>query len=340
MRFMSLRLIELILSPVDAPFELKNIINLEDIIEYWEEEIPGQKRKLSFLVSTEKSSVILDQLEKTFSGTTEFRILLYPIEATLPRLKDNSENQDSRASQSQPKRTISSLLPVSREELYNDIEKTITQRWIFHLLIIISAIVASIGILKNNEVIIIGAMVIAPLLGPNVALSFATTLGDLNLGKKAIKLLLISIFLVLGVTIIIGFFFPVHPEFQTLVNRTKVDVSDVILALAAGSAATLSVTSELYSALIGVMVAVALLPPLVSLGLLLGAGFFPMARSAFLLFLTNLIGINLSGVVTFLAQGVRPLTWWEEAKAKKSTNLALIIWILLLIMLLGIICFG
>lgn len=336
---MSLRLIELILSPVDGPFELKNIINLEDIIDYWEEEIPGQKIKLSFLVSTEKSSIILDQLEKTFSGTTEFRILLYPIEATLPRLKDkdNSENQGFSPSQSKPKRTISSLLPLSREELYNDIEKTITQRWIFYFLTIISAIVASIGILKNNEVIIIGAMVIAPLLGPNVALAFATTLGDLNLGKKAIKLLLISILSVLIAATIIGFFFTINPDLQSLAKRTKVDISDVILAIAAGSAATLSVTSELYSALIGVMVAVALLPPLVSLGLLLGSGFFGMAQGAFLLFLTNLIGINLSGVITFFVQGVRPLTWWEEAQAKKSTSLALFIWITLLVILLAII---
>ena len=85
------------------------------------------------------------------------------------------------------------------------------------------------------------------------------------------------------------------------------------------------------------MVAVALLPPLVSLGLLLGAGQWSLALGSLLLFLTNLICINLSGVVTFIFQGIRPLSWRESTKAKKATRLALFLWLMLLMILVVII---
>jgi uncharacterized membrane protein len=116
-----------------------------------------------------------------------------------------------------------------------------------------------------------------------------------------------------------------------------VGLGDVAVGLAAGSAAALSLTTGLLSALIGVMVAVALLPPLVTLGMLLGAGRWQLALGALLLLLVNLICINLAGVVTFLARGIRPLTWWEEKKAKKATRMAISIWTILLLALVAVI---
>jgi uncharacterized membrane protein len=85
------------------------------------------------------------------------------------------------------------------------------------------------------------------------------------------------------------------------------------------------------------MVAVALLPPLVTLGMLMGAGRWDMALGALLLLLVNLICINLAGVVTFLARGIRPLTWWEEKRAKKATKRAIAVWTILLLLLVLVI---
>lgn len=67
------------------------------------------------------------------------------------------------------------------------------------------------------------------------------------------------------------------------------------------------------------MVAVALLPPLVAVGMLAGSGHFLQAMGAFMLFAVNLICVNLAGVVTFIIQGVRPRTWWEAERAKKAS---------------------
>ncbi len=71
------------------------------------------------------------------------------------------------------------------------------------------------------------------------------------------------------------------------------------------------------------MVAVALLPPLVVFGMLLGSGQFALALGALSLFLTNVICINLSGVATFLVQGISPLTWWEKDHAKIASYIAI-----------------
>jgi uncharacterized membrane protein len=88
------------------------------------------------------------------------------------------------------------------------------------------------------------------------------------------------------------------------------------------------------------MVAVALLPPLVTLGMLIGSGYWEMASGALILFLINLICINLAGVVTFLAQGIRPLTWWEADRAKRSTRIAIFLWTALLAVLAVLILFS
>jgi uncharacterized hydrophobic protein (TIGR00341 family) len=201
-------------------------------------------------------------------------------------------------------------------------------------------VVASIGIFRNNVVFIIGAMVIAPMLGPNLALSFATTLGDTNLIRKAFRAIVIGAFTAVLPAFIIGIAFGVDTNIPELIIRTEVSLGDVIVALIAGSAAAISFTSELFSALIGVMVAVALLPPLVTFGMLAGAGNWELALGSLLLFLVNLICVNLAGVLTFLAQGIRPLTWWEAKKAKRAAQKAILIWAILLAALVIMLVFS
>jgi uncharacterized hydrophobic protein (TIGR00341 family) len=193
-------------------------------------------------------------------------------------------------------------------------------------MVLLSTIIAAIGLLRNEETIIIGAMVIAPLLGPNMALSLATTLADMSLAKKALKVGSIGISLALGFSICVGFFIPVSLQIPQIASRTSVHVSDVILALASGIAGAFSFTSGITNAIVGVMVSVALLPPVVTFGMLLGSGQWEAAVGSLLLVLTNLICLNLAGVLTFSVQNIRPSNWWEVPKAQKTTNAAYFIW--------------
>ncbi|HLD48652.1 MAG TPA: DUF389 domain-containing protein [Desulfobaccales bacterium] len=81
------------------------------------------------------------------------------------------------------------------------------------------------------------------------------------------------------------------------------------------------------------MLAVALLPPLASLGLLLGSGYLFPALGAGLLLITNIICVNLAGVVVFWIQGVRPTSWWEEKQAQRATKISIAVCAGLLILL-------
>ena len=172
---------------------------------------------------------------------------------------------------------------------------------VYLAMVVLSTIVAAIGLYYNSVAIIIGAMVIAPLLGPNVALSLGTTLGDLSLLRRALLTALAGIATTMALSVIIGVLLQVNPASPEMASRSGVGMGDIAVALASGCAGALAFTTGVSATLIGVMVAVALLPPLVTFGLLLGGGHPALAMGALSLFLVNLICVNLAGVTTFLA---------------------------------------
>ena len=332
---MSLRLIEIVL-PEGCRKELVESLEQKKILDIWQEEIEESRLHLKILVSTEYSEEVLDFLEKRFSHAEGFRIILLPLEASLPRPELEEKPEEKTDMELESQKNVSKFIRISREELYADIERTVRQSWIYFVMIVYAAIVASIGIFRNNVVFIIGAMVIAPLLGPNLALSFATTLGDTRLAQKAGRAIALGVIAALLPSFLIGLVFNIDTGIPELLSRTEVSLGDVALALVAGSAASISFTSELFSALIGVMVAVALLPPLVVFGILAGAGHWELALGSFLLFVVNLICVNLAGVLTFILQGIRPLNWWETKKAQKATHIAILFWAVFLSILITI----
>lgn len=329
---MDLRLIELMI-PAQSGSRVRELLGEREKIISWEEAPCSLGLRMQILLSAEHTESVMDALEREFSGVKDFRLLLLPVEATIPRFKVQDEAKEPSVPLEESKQGPAQALRISREELYGDISKTARLTWVFVVLVILSTLVAAMGILRNNIVAIIGAMVIAPLLGPNVALALATTLGDGPLARRAVRTNLAGILVALGFSALLGRFLIVDSAIPELFFRTQVSLGDIILALAAGSAAALSFTSGLLSALIGVMVAVALLPPLVTLGLLVGSGQWALAYGALLLLITNLICINLSGVAIFLAQGIRPLSWWEAEKASRATRKAIIAWAAILLIL-------
>ena len=85
--------------------------------------------------------------------------------------------------------------------------------------------------------------------------------------------------------------------------------------------------------MVGVMVAVALLPPLVVCALTATNGDWPEARGAAMLLCGNLVGVNLAGIATFLLRGVAPRTWWQKRKSRQLAVGMLLVWVLLLLAL-------
>lgn len=328
---MALRLLEIVLPKTEGD-TFATLTKGESFTEFYHESISGASMLIKVLLPAERTEAFIDNLEKKFSRTAGFRIVMLPVETTLPRFEERKNSKDGRKKSRKglPRR----LLRIGREELYSEIVDGIQLSNVYVAMVVLSSIVAIIGLLRDNSALVIGSMVIAPLLGPNVGLALATALGDYRLGLNALKTNVMGVTIVLALSIAIGYLFEFNPNTEEIVARTKVHILDIVLALAAGSAGVIAFTTGVSVALIGVMVAVALLPPAVALGLLIGSGDYALAYGALMLLLTNVICVNLAGVTTFLIQGIRPRTWWKAARAKKTSLYAIVLWSLLLLLLL------
>jgi uncharacterized hydrophobic protein (TIGR00341 family) len=331
---MAQRLIEVIL-PRRFEHRVQKLLQDQKLLGIWQTELSQDQIMVRVLLPTKETETVLDLLKKHYSHLEGFRVMLLSVEASLPR-QEPEEKKEAEEKKTEPA-SKTKTARISRQELYAVINQSAQLSRVYLVMVVLSSIVGAIGVLRNNLVALIGAMVIAPLLGPNVALSLGTTLGDISLVKRALKVNVVGILTALVLSIIIGFFFTVNPDIHVLASRTDVGLGDILLALAAGIAGALAFTTGIPTALVGVMVAVALLPPLVTFGLLLGSGHWSMALGAMLLLLVNLICINLAGVTTFLAQGIRPITWWEADRATKATRMAIFLWGLLLLALVVVI---
>jgi uncharacterized hydrophobic protein (TIGR00341 family) len=331
---MALRLIEMVLSEGFVA-EARQLLQEQKVIDVWYDQLSESQTLIKILVSAEESESLIDLLDKHYSSVEGFRLILLPVSASLPRREEEppAKQPTDKVEEEEEKKSAR----LSREELYTQITDTSKPSPAYYALIILSTLVAAIGLINNNVAVVIGAMVIAPLLGPNIALALATCLDDFPLIKSSLKAnvsgLLTSVFLAM----ILGWMLEVDPHNQQIASRTQVGLIDIVLGLAAGIAGTLSFTAGAPAALIGVMVAVALMPPLVTMGLMIGSGHHLLALEALWLLLSNMICINLAAVATFWVQGVRPTTWWETARAQRATMISMGSSLLLLAALIGII---
>lgn len=297
---------------------------------------------ISLLIAAEAVEPIMDRLEKRFEDVEGFHVVLLPVEAVLPRPKPEPkiEKEETSPSVAADEPPNNGGFRISREELYAEAEESIGVNRVFMAMTVLSALVAAVGLMRNDVAVVIGAMVIAPLLGPNVAMTLAATLGEVDLLRRAFWTNLVGISTAFVFSLLIGVLFTINPAVESIASRTRLGYGDILLALSAGAAGSLAFTRGQSGAVIGVMVAVALMPPLVVCGMLIGSGYPGPAWGAGLLTAANVICVNLAGILTFIVQGVRPSGWRETVLAKKETRQAILIWTVLLVLLLAVLWAG
>lgn len=254
---------------------------------------------------------LVDMLQSLGENDDDWRILVIPVEATSPKPEEKKRSEKRR------KRRETAL----REEIYEDVSSGAALSVDFFVLTVASTVVAAIGLNADNVAAVIGAMVIAPLLGPILAVTFGATLGDFSLILRAARNAAIGLAVGVGAAAMIGYFGGVNLQSAELRGRIVVGMDSIALALAAGVAAALSIIAGVSSALVGVMVAVALLPPAAAIGLFLGAGEFIFAARSALLLAVNIVCIMLSAQVVYFWKGVRPRTWLEKKSAKNAIRI-------------------
>lgn len=281
-------------------------------------------QSMRLLVADDKIQAVLDALQNILGAQPFARIVILPVEIALPKGTEAERKKESSAT-------------AARESLYHGVGQNARLDLNFLILVVLSTAVAAIGLIESNVAVVIGAMVIAPLLGPNLAFGLSTALGDIDLMRKSAFTTLVGIVLAVVLSIVIGLVWPFDESGPELAARTRVGLDSVALALASGAAAALSLTTGLSSVLVGVMVAVALLPPAVTLGLMLGHGETSLAVSAGLLLAINVVCINLSSKITFFIKGIRPRTWYEKEKAQRAMIIYVTVWFVTLVLLVFLI---
>jgi uncharacterized hydrophobic protein (TIGR00271 family) len=176
----------------------------------------------------------------------------------------------------------------------------------YWLELFLSAGIATLGLVLNSPAVVIGAMLVSPLMGPIIALGLALAAADLYLGIKSALQLLLSIVGSILFAAMIVWALPLDQPTSEILARTRPNLLDLGVALFSGLAGSLLVSRSQsksgggVSALPGVAIAVALMPPLCAVGFGVGAGFESyIMTGAGLLFLTNLAAIVASAFIVF-----------------------------------------
>jgi uncharacterized hydrophobic protein (TIGR00271 family) len=191
----------------------------------------------------------------------------------------------------------------------------------FMILLILATMIATFGLYINSASVIIGAMLLAPLMQPIVGVSMGLLRQDITLFMNAVKSVVVGVLVVVFSAVFISWLVPLEQLTSEMNGRLSPTILDMLIAIVSGIAAAYAKSNEkIIGSLAGVAIAVALVPPLAVAGIGLGWGEWAMFSSAFLLFITNLVGIILAASLTFLILGFSPV-----AMAKKGILYAFIL---------------
>jgi len=200
-----------------------------------------------------------------------------------------------------------------RAEVQVQLRDSCTPDFDFFLLVVLSAVIATLGLLTNSAAVIIGAMLVAPLMSPIIGIGLASLTGDARLfrdsgvalARGALMAILMAVVLTWGNRNLP--FVTLQDLPSEVMARTRPSPIDLMIALAGGMAAAFALAMpSISAALPGVAIATALMPPLCTIGIGVAMSRWDVAGGALLLFLTNAVTIAFAGMLVFFALGFAP----------------------------------
>ena len=217
---------------------------------------------------------------------------------------------------------------IAREELVAKAEDLAPPMLTYSLMTIISAVIAAAGLLLDSPAVVVGSMVIAPLIGPAMTTNVGTVVDDRDLFRRGLMLQAIGILLSIAAATVFALvvrYANVVPPLDDVTTVAQVhervapDFLSLVVAIGAGAAGVLSLTSGVSTALVGVMIAVALIPPAATVGIGIAWGQPLVSLGSGVLTLVNILSINLAVLVGLWYQGYRPEHWFREENARSAT---------------------
>ncbi len=213
-----------------------------------------------------------------------------------------------------------------RPALYRETAEAATDTDVpFFAVLLLSGAIATLGLVLNSTAVVIGAMLVAPLLGPLLGLSLALAVGDGRLFAQTAAAILLGAAGIVALAAVLTLALPFQTVTDEIVSRTRPTTLDLLIAVfsgLAGAVVTASREARLSASIPGVAVAVALVPPLGVAGFGIAVGQWAYTRGALLLFGANLAGIVLSGMAMFFLIGMHRADvvkaareWHDEGQA-------------------------
>ncbi len=217
---------------------------------------------------------------------------------------------------------------IAREELTAAAEGLAPSLQTYVIMTIVSALIATAGLLLDSPAVVVGSMVIAPLVGPAMAASVGTVVNDQELFSRGVRLQVGGLVL----AVITAALFAIFVRYTNLIapladvttvpeirERVAPDFLSLVVAVGAGVAGVVSLTSGVSTALVGVMIAVALIPPAATVGIGLAWGAPLVTLGSGVLLLVNVLSINLAALVVLWYTGYRPEHWFSQGAARNAT---------------------
>lgn len=245
------------------------------------------------------TDILLDNLTTSFDfeGDKERSLVIFTPDTVIPRNKKKLEKASFQASRE-------FIITYAQENSEISID--------YLLLVVFSSVITTLGLILDNVAVIVGGMVIAPLLGPILAITIGIVLGDSVLIRKGVAAELIGVMIGVVIGAIFGLFLPNVEITNSLRVRMLPTLADIFIALAAGAVGAYAlIRGQLGSSMVGVMVAASLLPVMSTIGIGISMGYTTMIIGAALLLGGNYLSLLLANVVVFYLEGLKPQIWYK-----------------------------
>jgi uncharacterized hydrophobic protein (TIGR00341 family) len=297
-----------------------------------------------FPVPTSAVEPVLDRLRESGLGDDAISVTV-ETESVVSRDYDRLEERFTEDPESPEQ--------IAREELQSAATDLVPASLpIYAGMTVVSAIIATAGLLLDSAAVVVGSMVIAPLIGPAMATSVGTVFRDRDLFREGVKLQVIGATLTIASAALFAILVRtgnlVPPGLDVLSisqirERFRPNVLSLVIALGSGAAGVISLASGVSSALVGVMIAVALVPPAATVGIAIAWGNTALALGSGVLLLVNVLSINLAALLVLWYMGYRPTKWFHVEQTRETfvrRVAVLLVGILLLSGFLGTVTFS
>jgi len=216
---------------------------------------------------------------------------------------------------------------ISREELQAKADDLASGLGTYVLMTVISAVIATAGLLLDSPATVVGSMVIAPLIGPAMSAAVGTVVDDEAMFRRGARMQVIGVVVAIAAATLFAFalrtlaFVPpgLDPlELAEVSERLAPNVLVLVVAIGAGIAGIVSLMTGVSATLVGVMIAVALIPPAAAVGIGIAFQIPRLVLGAGVIVAVNVLSINLSALVMLWYEGYRPQRWFREDDARAA----------------------